>query len=58
MFLILLCEALSARRGAPVRFLKVQVEILEKKLPGNRVIIDPTDPKRLMALGEELSQRT
>jgi len=55
MLLIMLFESLSARRDAQVRFLKLQVEILKKKLPANRVIIDPTDRKRLLALGEELS---
>ena len=54
MFLIMLTEALSVRRDAQVRFLKLQVEILCRKLPGNRVIIDPADRLRLLALGEEV----
>ncbi len=55
MVLVMLMESLSARRDAQVRFLKLQNEILRKKLPGNRVVIDPTDRKRLLALGAELS---
>ena len=31
----------SARRDAQIRFLKLQVEILQSRLPGNRVIPDP-----------------
>lgn len=54
MFLVMLMEAFSARRDAQVRFLKLQNEILHKKLPGNRVIIEPNDRKRLLALGAEL----
>ena len=54
VFLILLFEALSARRDAQVRFLKLQVQILKRKLPGNRVIIDPADRNRLLQVGQEL----
>jgi hypothetical protein len=49
--LLLLFEAFAGRRDARVRFLKLQVEIFRKKIPGDRVIIDPTDRKRLLELG-------
>jgi hypothetical protein len=37
----LLVEAGAARRDARIRFLKAQVEILRRKLGGNRVIPSP-----------------
>ena len=51
---MLLVEALSARRDAQVRFLKAQLQIARRKIPGNRVILDPAERLRLLALGEEL----
>ncbi|UCE58435.1 MAG: transposase [Phycisphaerales bacterium] len=50
----LLAEAGAARRDARVRFLKAQVEILRRKLGGNRVIPSPDDRARLLAIGQEL----
>ncbi len=50
----LLFEAGSARRDARIRFLKAQVEILRRKLGGNRVIPSPDDRARLLAIGREL----
>ena len=50
----LLVEAGSARRDARVRFLKAQVEILRRKLGGNRVIPSPADRAHLLAIGQEL----
>lgn len=51
----LLLEANAARRDAHVRFLKAEVEILRRKLGGNRVIPSPDDRARLLALGAELN---
>ncbi len=51
----LLVEAGSARRDARVRFLKAQVEILRRKLGGNRVVPSPDDRARLLAIGQELN---
>jgi len=51
----LLVEAGAARREARIRFLKAQVEILRRKLGGNRVIPSPDDRARLMAIGQELN---
>lgn len=51
----LLTEAHSARRDARVRFLKAQLEILRRKLGGNRVIPSPADRARLLSLGSELN---
>lgn len=48
--LVLLQEAWSARRDARVRFLKLQLEIVRSRLPGNRVIPDPVERKRLMKM--------
>ena len=39
----LLAEASAARRDVRIRFLKAQVEILPRKLGGNRVIPSPDD---------------
>ncbi|MEW6252874.1 MAG: hypothetical protein AB1716_19730 [Planctomycetota bacterium] len=51
----LLVEAGAARRDARIRFLKAQVEILRRKLGGNRVIPNPDDRARLLAIGRELN---
>ena len=51
----LLAEACVARRDARIRFLKAQVEILRRKLGGNRVIPSPGDRARLLAIGQELN---
>jgi putative transposase len=50
----LLVEAFAARRDARIRFLKTEVEILRRKLGGNRVIPSPEDRARLLAIGREL----
>ncbi|HKQ49672.1 MAG TPA: integrase core domain-containing protein [Phycisphaerae bacterium] len=50
----LLFEANAARRDARVRFLNAQVDILRRKLGGNRVIPSPDDRLRLLAIGAEL----
>ena len=52
--LVLLQEAWSARRDAHIRFLKLQVEILQARLPGNRIIPDPVERKRLMKIGASM----
>lgn len=44
-----LTEANAARRDARIRFLKAEVEILRRKLCGNRVIPSPDDSARLLA---------
>jgi hypothetical protein len=44
--LLLFQEAWSARRDAHIRFLKLQVEILQSRLPGNRIIPDPLERRR------------
>jgi hypothetical protein len=53
----LLAEASAARRDARIRFLKAQVEILRRKLGGNRVIPNPDDRARLLAIGQELDHK-
>ena len=50
----LLVEAVAARRDARIRFLRTEVEILRRKLGGNRVIPSPEDRARLLAIGREL----
>ncbi len=55
VFAHLLVEAGAARRDARIRFLKAQVEILRRKLGGNRVIPSPEDRARLLAIGQELN---
>jgi len=51
--LILLKERWSTRRDGHVRFLKIQLEILRSRLPGNRVIPDPVERRRLLKAGAE-----
>ena len=51
----LIVDANAARRDARIRFLKAQVEIFRRKLGGNRVIPNPDDRARLLALGAELN---
>jgi putative transposase len=53
----LLIEAGTARRDARIRFLKAQVEILRRKLGGNRVIPSPEDRAALLAIGAELDHQ-
>lgn len=53
----LLLEASAARRDARIRFLKAEVEILRRKLGGNRVIPSPSDRMRLLAIGQELGHK-
>ena len=52
---VLLFELYSSRHYAQIRFLQAQVDILRKKLPGNRVILDPADRLYLPRLGAELN---
>ncbi|MGB2824715.1 MAG: hypothetical protein WBF17_27330 [Phycisphaerae bacterium] len=52
--LVLLRERWSTRRDAHVRFLKLQVEILRSRLPGNRVIPDPVERRQLLKAGAEV----
>lgn len=55
--LCLLFESSTARRDARVRFLKAQVEILRRKLGGNRVILSPQDRAELLRIGDQLDHR-
>ncbi len=51
---LLFQEAWSSRRDAHIRFLKLQVEILQSRLPGNRIIPDPSERRRLLKIGAEM----
>ena len=51
--LVLFQEIWSARRDAHIRFLKLQVQMLQSRLPGNRVILNPVERKQLMKIGAE-----
>ena len=53
----LLMERYAARRDAQIRFLRAEVQILRRKLQGNRIILDPQDRCHLLRLGEELGHR-
>ena len=52
--LVLLQEAWPARRDAQILFLKLQLEMLQSRLPGNRIIADPVERRRLMKIGAEM----
>ncbi len=56
-FLVLLHELWSTRRDAHIRFLKLQIEMLQSRLPGNRVVLSPDERRRLMKVGAELQHR-
>ena len=47
-------EAWSARRDSHIRFLKLQVEMLQSRLPGNRIIPDPLERRPLLKIGAEM----
>lgn len=51
---LMLAEHFSVRRNAQIQFLRLQVELLRKKLPGNRVILCPEDRKLLLKAGAEM----
>lgn len=55
--LVLLQEVESTRRDTHIRFLKLQVDILKTRLPGNRVILDPVERLRLMEIGAEVAHK-
>jgi putative transposase len=55
--LVLLHEMWSTRRDAHIRFLKLQVELLKERLPGNRVVLDPDERRRLMKIGAEVDHK-
>ena len=50
----LLVEYFSVRRDARIRFLKAQLTILRRRLPGNRIILTPEDRAELLRIGSEL----
>ena len=50
---VLLQEAWSTRRDAHIRFLRLQVEMMKERLPGNRVILDRVERRRLLVVGAE-----
>ncbi len=54
VLLHLLCEGFQARRDAHIRFLRVQVDVLRRKLDRNRVILSPEDRAHLLRVGGEL----
>ena len=47
-------EAWSTRRDTRIRLLKAQLELMKTRVPGNRVILSPTERRRLLKIGEEL----
>lgn len=55
--LVRLHEMYSIRRDAHIRLMRLQVELLKKRIPGNRVILDPDERRRLMKIGAEIDHR-
>ncbi len=53
-FLMMLLEAWSTRRDKQIQFLKLQIELLRQKMPGQRVILSPEDRRRLMRAGSAM----
>jgi putative transposase len=54
---VLFFQAWIPRRDAQIRLLKLQVQLLRQKLPGNRVILSPADRLQLMRIGEQLDHQ-
>lgn len=54
---MLLCEAWWSRRDSKIRFLKLQIELLRDRIPGDRVILSPEERQRLMNVGAELDHQ-
>ncbi|MEM6503832.1 MAG: integrase core domain-containing protein [Planctomycetota bacterium] len=50
-------EAMAARRDARIRLLHAQIEMLQARLPGNRVILAPAERSRLLRIGRELGHQ-
>ncbi len=55
--LVLLHEMWSVRRDGHIRLMKLQIELLKKRIPGNRVILDPDERRQLMKIGAEVDHR-
>jgi len=51
---VMLFEFFSTRRSGQIQFLKLQIKLLKKKLPGNRVILSPEDRALLMKAGADI----
>ena len=54
LLFLMLAEHFAARRSAQIQFLKLQIELLRAKLPGNRVILSPEDRGRLLRAGADM----
>jgi len=52
-FIVMLQGAFEVRRNAQFRFLTLQVDLMKKRLPGNRVILDPDERQSLTKIGAE-----
>ncbi|MEM6503839.1 MAG: integrase [Planctomycetota bacterium] len=50
-------EAMAARRDARIRLLQAQIEMLQARLPGNRVILASHERGRLLRIGGELGHQ-
>jgi len=50
----LLAEWYAARRDAQIQFLKLQLDLAMKKIPGNRVILSPEDRTLMLKAGKNL----
>lgn len=54
---VMLAEWYAARRDGQIQFLKLQLDLAKKKLPGNRVILSPEDRLLLLRAGKALDHQ-
>ncbi len=55
--MLIITEAWSVRRDVKLRMMKLQLELMRERLPGNRVILTPEERARLLRLGDEIEHQ-
>ena len=53
----MLFQYLAPRHNAQIRFLKAQIEILRRRLPGERIVPRPEEKAELLRIGAEFGQQ-
>ena len=52
----MLLQLFAPRHNAQIRFLKAQIEILRRRLPGERIVPRPAEKAELLRIGAEFGQ--
>ena len=53
----MLVQYFAPRHNAQVRFLKAQIEILRRRLPGDHIVPRPEEKAELLRIGAEFDQQ-